>query len=134
MNILYEWLLDYQKLNNQIDYLEYKLDREKRELKRWVEGDLQGIKLQEGSVASNLEERITAYEYELAHKMNDLYKAKKLISTFNGLENKILYYRYVQGMTLSEVADVLGYTQGYIYNKHAEIMKRIDYAYHINFT
>ncbi len=132
--MLYEWLLDYQKLINEIDYLEYQLDREKRELRRWTSGDLYGVKLNEHSIASGLEDRIAAFEYELAHKMNDLYNAERLISTFKGLENQILYYKYVQGKTLNDVAIELGYTPGHIYNKHAEIMKRIDFAYKINLS
>lgn len=129
---MYEWLLDYQNLQNEIEYLDFKLEREKRELKRWVEGDLMDVKLNEGSIAANLEERIADYEYELAHKLNDLYDAKKLISTFKGIENEILYYRYVEGLPINNVAAELGYTPGHIYNKHAEIMRRIDFAYKIN--
>ncbi|NMA74438.1 MAG: hypothetical protein GX963_09835, partial [Bacteroidales bacterium] len=83
---LYEWLLDYQNLSNKIEYLEYQLDRNKRELKRWVEGDLQNVSLNEKSIASRLEEVIFDIEHELAHKMNDLYDAEKLISKFEGLE------------------------------------------------
>lgn len=130
---MYEWLLDYQKLSNEIDYLDYQLCRNKRELKRWVEGDLMNVKLNERSIASSLEETIFNIEYELAHKMNDLFKAKKLISTFRGLENQILYYRYVEGMTLLEVADTLGYSGSYIYKKHAEILKRIEFAHKLSF-
>lgn len=129
---MFEWLLDYQKLQNEIDYLEYKLDREKRELKRWSYGDLQDVRLTEGSIASGLEERIYVMEYELAHKMNDLFDAKKLISKFKGIENEILYYRYVKGLSLNEVANELGYTPGHIYNKHAEVMRKINFAHKIN--
>jgi DNA-directed RNA polymerase specialized sigma subunit len=129
---LYEWLLDYQKLKNEIDYLEYKIEREKRELRRWIQGDLQNVKLKKDSIASKLEERIAAYEKEIEHKKADLHKAEELISQFKGLENKILYYKYVKGMTLSEVADTLGYSGQYIYNKHAEIMKRINFAHQLN--
>lgn len=131
-HILYKWLLDYQNLSNEIEYLEYQLDRNKRELKRWVEGDLQNVRLNEKSIASRLEEVIFDIEHELAHKMNDLYDAEKLISKFEGLENKILYYKYVKGMTLAEVADTLGYSSQYIYNKHAELIKRIDFANQLN--
>ncbi|WP_461181829.1 hypothetical protein [Virgibacillus kimchii] len=131
---MYEWLLNYQKLEQEIDYIEFELNRNKKELKRWTYGDLQDVRLNEKSIASGLEEKIFEIEYELAHKMNDLYDAKKLISTFKGLENKILYYKYVDGLTLSEVADTLGYTSGHIYNKHAEIMRKIDFAYQINLT
>lgn len=124
-------MLDYQELLNEIDYLEFQLDRNKRELKRWNYGDLQDVKIAEGAIASTLEERIAAMEHELAHKMNDLYDTKKLINTFKGLENQILYYKYVEGMTLNEVAIELDYTPGHIYNKHAEIMKRIEFVHKI---
>lgn len=129
---MFEWLLDYQKLDNEIDYLEYQLQREKRELKRWTSGDLQNVRLNEKSIASGLEERIFAMEYELAHKMNDLFDAKKLISKFKGIENEILYYRYMKGLSLNEVAIELGYTPGHIYNKHAEVMRKINFAHKIN--
>ncbi|WP_432806617.1 hypothetical protein [Oceanobacillus profundus] len=103
-------------------------------MKRWSSGDLYNIKLNEKSIASNLENKIASVEYDLAHKMNDQCDAKKLIGTFKGLENKILYYKYVKGKTLNDVAIELGYTPGHIYNKHAEIMKRIDFAYKINLS
>ena len=128
---MYEWLLDYQKLSEEIDYIDYQLDREKRELKRWVEGDLQDVRLTEESIASSLEERIEVIEYELAHKMNDLLKAEKLIRNFKGLENKILYGKYVEGKSLNEIAIDLGYTPGHIYNKHAQIMKMINFAHRL---
>lgn len=132
--MLYEWLLDYQKLSNEIDYLEYKLEREKRELKRWSSGDLYNVKLNEKSIASGLEDTIFNIEYELAHKMNELLNAERLIKTFRGLENKILYGKYVEGKTLVTIADDLNKSPNYIYNKHAEIMRMIDFAYKINLT
>lgn len=125
---LYEWLLDYQTLSNEIEYLEYQLSRNKRELKRWTLGDLSKIKLNEKSIASNLEERIADYEHELAHKMNDLFDAKKLISTFKGLENQILYYRYVEGKSLEEIAVDLNYSYSHISKKHAELVRTINFV------
>jgi|SRR5690625_2004899 len=126
--MMYEWLVDYQKLKQEIEYLEYKLEREKRELRRWVYGDLQDVKLHKDSISAKIEERIAALEYELAHKMNDLYDAEKLISTFKGLENKILYFKYVEGLLLEEIAEKLNYSPSYIYKKHAEIMRMIKFA------
>lgn len=126
--MLYEWLRDYQELNNEIDYLEYRLDREKRELKRWVEGDLSKLKLNDNSISAGLEDRIADLEYELAHKINDRYDAENLIRMFDGLDNQILYYKYVEGMTLEVIAEELNYSYGYTKNKHAQIMKMIKFA------
>lgn len=126
--ILYEWLKDYRKLEDEISYLEFNLDRSQRELKRWVEGDLQGVKLSAESISANLEENIFKIEYELAHKINDMINMKKMIGSFGGLEHKILYMKYIEGMTLESVAEELKYSAQYIYNKHAEIKRMIDYA------
>ncbi|MCM3763459.1 hypothetical protein [Neobacillus niacini] len=131
---MYEWLRDYQKLEEEVSYLDFELERYKKELKRWVEGDLSGVPLTQDSRASKLEDIIVATEYELAHKINDLYNAKKLISKFKGLENKILYMKYVEGKTLTETAYELGYTPGHIYNKHAQIIKMINFAHHLNLS
>jgi DNA-directed RNA polymerase specialized sigma subunit len=126
--VLYKWLKDYQKLKDEIAYLEFELNRYKRELKRWTYGDLQDVKLEEKSIASRLEEKIAEVEYELAHKENDLYDMKKLIKTFKGLDHKILYGKYVEGKTLEQIAEELNYSASYIYKRHAEIMRMIKFA------
>lgn len=125
---LFDWLKDYQKLEERIAYLDYNLDKTKAELKRWVSGDLREVRLTAESEGAKVEERIEAIEYELAHKMNDICDLKDLISTFKGLENQILYGKYVQGKTLEYLAVEFGYSRSYIYQKHAEIMRRIKFA------
>lgn len=126
---MFEWLKDYKALEDEISYVEFNLDRSKRELKRWsIGGNLGGRILHEDSIASGLEESIECIEYELAHKMNDLIDMKDMISTFGGLEHKILYLKYIEGMTLEKVAEELKYSAQYIYNKHAEIKRMVDYA------
>ncbi|EEL38299.1 HTH transcription regulator [Bacillus cereus Rock3-29] len=119
---------DYQKLEQDIAYLEYNLDKTKAELKRWISGDLREVRLTAESEGAKVEERIEAIEYELAHKMNDMYKLKKLINTFKGLENRILKLKYIDGMTLERVAEELNYSTGYINKKHAEIMREINFV------
>ncbi|MBT0793197.1 hypothetical protein KHU47_27895 [Bacillus cereus] len=123
-----EWLNDYRKLEDEIIYLENDLDRSKRELKRWVYGDLQEVRLTEGSEGGKLEDRIAVREHDLAHKMNDMFDFKKVISTFHGLEHKIMYGKYVEGKTLEKIAEELDYSPRYIYNKHAQIKRMIEYA------
>ncbi|MDG1570097.1 hypothetical protein [Bacillus cereus] len=125
---MFDWLKDYQKLEEEIAYLDYNLDKTKAELKRWVSGDLREVRLTAESEGAKVEERIEAIEYELAHKMNDMYKLKKLINTFKGLEHKIAYLKYVEGMTLEKIAQELNYSSQYIYNKHAAMREKVEYS------
>lgn len=125
---LFDWLKDYQKLEEDIEYLDYNLDKTKAELKRWISGDLREVRLTAESEGAKVEERIEAIEYELAHKMNDMYKLKKLISKFRGLDNKILKMKYVDGMTLEQIAEEISYSSSHIKKKHAEIIRLIKFV------
>ncbi|MDR4441779.1 hypothetical protein [Bacillus cereus] len=125
---MFNWLKVYQELEQDIAYLDYNLDKTKAELKRWVSGDLREVRLTAESEGAKVEERIEAIEYELAYKMNDMYKLKKLINTFKGLEHKIAYLKYVEGMTLEKIAEELNYSSQYIYNKHAAMREKVEYS------
>ncbi|MEB8649884.1 sigma factor-like helix-turn-helix DNA-binding protein [Bacillus cereus] len=125
---MFNWLRDYQKLEEEIAYLEYNLDKTKAELRRWISGDLREVRLTAESEGAKVENRIEAIEYELAHKMNDMYRLKKLISKFRGLENQILKLKYVDGMTLEEIAEVVNYSSSHIKKKHAELVRLIKFA------
>ena len=123
-----DWLKDYRNLEDRICYLENNLLRSKRELKRWVHGDLRGVRLTEESEGAKLEDRIAAIEYELAHTMNDMYELKILISKFEGLDNKIIQKKYIDGMTWEQIAYDLDYSPYYIKRKHAEIRKVLKFV------
>lgn len=125
---LFNWLRDYQKLEEDIAYLEYNLDKTKAELRRWVSGDLREVRLTAESEGAKVENRIEAIQYELAHKMNDMYKLEKLISKFRGLENQILKLKYVDGMTLEEIAEAVNYSSSHIKKKHAELVRLIKFV------
>ncbi|CUB55725.1 sigma factor-like helix-turn-helix DNA-binding protein [Bacillus bombysepticus] len=125
---MFNWLRDYQKLEEDIAYLEYNLDKTKAELRRWVSGDLREVRLTAESEGAKVENRIEAIEYELAHKMNDMYKLEKLISKFRGLENQILKLKYVDGMTLEEIAEAVNYSSSHIKKKHAELVRLIKFV------
>lgn len=123
----FQWLKDYQQLEYDIAYLEQNLERTKRELKRWVGGDLMNVRLTPESHGSKVEDIIERIEWELAHKMNDLYDIKKLVSAFEGLEHKILVKKYIEGKTLEQTAHDLNYSYNYIKHKHAELMRIMRY-------
>ncbi|MDC2863775.1 ECF-type sigma factor [Bacillus sp. BP-3] len=123
-----DWLKDYRELEDKLIYLENKLERSKKELKRWVWGDLSKYKLTADSDGAKVEDRIEVIEYELAHKMNDMYDLKEMISKFKGLDNKIIQMKYIEGMTLEQIALDLDYSPYYIKRKHAEIRKIINFV------
>ncbi|WPK12603.1 hypothetical protein R6U77_02585 [Lysinibacillus louembei] len=124
---MYEWLKDYQQLEDEISYFEQNLSRSKKELQRWMHGDLAKYKLTAESDGARLEERIEIIEYELAHKLNDLYDLEQLIKKFKGIEQKIIYGKYIEGKTLEHVAEDLGYSAQYIYTKHSQIKRLMKF-------
>lgn len=126
--MLYEWLRDYQKLEEEITYLEFNLEQTERELKRWIDGDLFHVKLQEGSLGAQVEDNIEKIKQELQYKREQMQKLVDLVHRFKGLDNKILIMKYVDGMTLENIAYDLGYSTSHIYKKHAEIIKMIKFA------
>ncbi|MDA2634989.1 hypothetical protein PDQ79_10490 [Bacillus cereus] len=124
---MFNWLNRYQELEGEMEYMEFNLQRSKRELKRWVSGDLQDIRLTATSEGAKIEERIVAMEYELAHKTNDLYDLKQIIGKFKGLDHQILKMKYVDGMTLEQIAETSRYSSSHIKKKHAEIIRLIKF-------
>ncbi|AFQ18173.1 hypothetical protein V5R22_15730 [Bacillus thuringiensis] len=125
---MFDWLKDYQKLEERIAYLDYNLDKAKAELKRWVSGDLREVRLTAESEGAKVEERIEAIEYELANEMNAMYDLMELINKFKGLDNQILVKKYIYGMTLEQIAWDLNYSPNYIKRKHAEVRKIIKFV------
>lgn len=124
----FQWLKDYQEIEERIAYLEDNLSRSKSELARWVNGDLAKYKLTAESDGARLEEKIEVIEIELAHKMNDLNKLKSTVSKFKGLEQKIVFGKYIEGKTLEVIAEELSYSPQYIYNRHAQLKKMVAFA------
>lgn len=131
---MYEWLRDYQRIEEEIAYLEFNLEQSQKELKRWVSGDLAGVKLTAESDGAKLEERIDRIKNELQIKQKERTNFIKLVSKFKGLEHQILLLKYVDGKTLEEIAEELNYSSSYIYKKHAEIAKMIRFAHEIKLS
>lgn len=119
----FQWLSDYQELQYDIATIELNLERSKGELKRWESGDLANVKLEKNSRASNLEDIIFNLEYELAHKINDLFNIKQLVEKFEGLEHQILIKKYIEGKSLECAAEELNYSYTYIKQRHAALRR-----------
>lgn len=125
---MYEWLSKYQEWEQKIALLEWELEVYQKELKRWEnKDDLGRYSLVKESKASKLENIIADLEYKLGALMNQLYDLKKVIYSFRGIEQHILRMKYVEGLTLKEIADELGYTYDHIRRKHSKILNKVGF-------
>lgn len=122
--VLKKWLEGYHKLEQEIYYLNWELETYKSELCRWCNPyDLGKYSLVKESKASKLEDIISDREYKLAHKINDMEDLTRLICSFKGLDQHILRMKYIEGLTLKEIATELDYGYTYIRKRHANLLK-----------
>lgn len=123
----FQWLKDYQDLENQILYMKWNLNKSKLELNRWVYGDLSDVRLTENSRSSSLEENVNKMDKELILLEHQKEELLILINSFEGLENEIVRLKYIKGFTLDQIAGKVGYSDSYIRKKHAEIRKTLQF-------
>ncbi|MGX7134330.1 hypothetical protein [Enterococcus thailandicus] len=123
----FQWLKDYQELEDQILYYEWNLNKSKLELDRWINGDLANVRLNNKSRSSSLEEKIEKISNELAILNQYKEEMLRLIQTFKGLENEIVRMKYIEGLSLEQVAEKTRYSASHIRKKHAEIRSKLDF-------
>ena len=127
---MYEWLNSYQRLEQEIYYLDWELETYKKELERWCDPeDLGRYSLTKESKASKLENIIADLEKRLAWKMNSIYDLRELVYSFKGLNQHILRMKYFEGLTLKEIAQELNHGYTYIRKTHAEILNNLKRGY-----
>lgn len=123
---MYQWLSSYQELTQSIAHKEWRLEKEKAELERWMNPkDLGRYSLVKESKASKLEEIIFGLEWDLAYEMDCLKDLRRLIYSFRGADQMILRMKYIEGLSLKQIAQEVGYTEQHVRRKHAKIMKQI---------
>lgn len=125
---LYEWLKDYQRLEEEIEYLEFNLEKTQLELKRWISGDLREVRLTADSNGAKVEENIQRIKRELELKKEQRVRLINLVSKFKGIDNQILKKKYIDGMTLEEVAENINYSTSHVKKKHAELIRLIKFV------
>ncbi|MGH0685833.1 hypothetical protein COJ07_10325 [Bacillus cereus] len=125
---MFDWLKDYQKLKQNIAYLEYNLEQTEAELKRWISGDLRNVSLTQDSQGAKVEDVIENIKSELAFKQNQMNKLIELVSDFEGLDNHILKKKYIDGMTLEEIAESESYSYSHVKKRHAELIRLIRFV------
>lgn len=123
----FQWLKDYQELDEQILYLKWNLNKSRLELSRWVHGDLSAVRLEKNSRASSLEVSIEKITQEIELLEEQRTEMLAIIGSFKGIENEIVRMKYVENMKLEDIADEIDYSASYVRKKHAEIRSKLDF-------
>lgn len=123
----FQWLRDFQDLQDQILYLKWNLNKSKLELNRWIYGDLSDVRLDENSRSSSLEESIQLIEQEIEVLEEQSKEMLDIIESFKGIENQIVRLKYIDGLNLDQIAEEIGYSASYTRKKHADIRGKLDF-------
>ena len=127
--IRYQWLQEYQKLEEEIEVLKWKIRKSEVELERWCDPrDLGKVKITNESNASHLEENIKRDKAFLGEKELAMESLMIMIDRFKGLDNQLLRMKYIDGMSLREISEELNYSYSYIMTKHASMVKTIKFV------
>lgn len=123
----FQWLKDYQELDDQILYLKWNLNKSKLELSRWVNGDLADVRIEKNSRSASLEENIQKIENEIEILEEQRKEMLAIINSFKGIDNEIIRKKYVEGCSLEIIAEEIGYSASYVRQRHADIRKTLDF-------
>lgn len=124
--IRYQWLQEYQKLEEEIEILKWKIRKSEVELERWCDPrDLGKVKITHESNASHLEENIKRDKAFLGEKELAMESLRIMIDRFKGLDNQLLRMKYIDGMTLKDISIELNYSYSYIMTRHSILVKAI---------
>ncbi|WP_195927367.1 hypothetical protein [Enterococcus sp. BSD2780120874b_170522_B6] len=123
----FQWLKDYQELDEQILYLKWNLNKSKLELNRWVNGDLADVRIEKNSRSASLEENIQKIENEIDLLEEQRKEMLTIINSFKGIDNDIIRKKYIEGCSLELIAEEIGYSASYVRQRHAEIRKTLDF-------
>lgn len=132
---IYEWVTSLIAIDQELFELRLSLDLNENELYRWQnysneDGDLAKHQtfltaLQKQARLKEVIESLTTREEQLKKQRQDIIDT---IEKFQGLDQRILKMKYVDGMKLESIAEETGYTYQYIKNKHAELMRIIRFS------
>ncbi|MEJ8829070.1 sigma-70 family RNA polymerase sigma factor [Enterococcus gallinarum] len=132
---IYEWVTSLIAIDQELFEIRLSLDLNEKELNRWQnysneDGDL--AKHQTFLTALQKQARLKEVIESLATRDEQLKKQRQdiidTIEKFQGLDQRILKMKYIDGMKLEAIAEETGYTYQYIKNKHAELMRIIRFS------
>ncbi|WP_195960765.1 hypothetical protein [Enterococcus casseliflavus] len=124
----FQWLKNYQDLEEQILFMKWNLNKSRLELDRWVNGDLANVRLEKNSRSSSLEENIRIIENELELLEKEKTELMELVDSFSGADVQIVKLKYIDDMDVYDIADETGYSVSYIRKRHTEIRKTLSFV------
>ena len=83
------------------------------------------VKGTDDSIVLRLEDKIKQSTVSLEEKEQAMESLVMIIDRFKGLDNQLLRMKYIEGMTLKQIAEKLTYNYQYIINLHTSIIKAI---------
>lgn len=132
---IYEWVTSLIAIDQELFEIRLSLDLNENELYRWQnytneDGDLAKHQtfltaLQKQARLKEVIESLATREEQLKKQRQDIIET---IEKFQGLDQRILKMKYVDGMKLESIAEETGYTYQYIRSRHADIMKMIRFS------
>lgn len=108
--------------------LKWKINKLETDLRLEKLLDLEELPEGEGidnPIVLRLEDNIKQLTASLAEKEQAMKSLVMLIDRFKGLDNQILKMKYIEGLTLKEIAEKLIYSDQHIVNLHTSIIKAI---------
>lgn len=132
---IYEWVTSLIAIDQELFEIRLSLDLNENELNRWQnysneDGDL--AKHQTFLTALQKQARLKEVIKSLLTREEQLKKQRQdiidTIEKFQGLDQRILRMKYVDGMKLESIAKETGYSYQYIKSKHAELMRIIRFS------
>ena len=83
------------------------------------------VKGTDDSIVLRLEDKIKQSTVSLEEKEQAMESLVMIIDRFKGLDNQILKMKYIEGLTLKEIAEKLIYNYQHIVTLHTSIIKAI---------
>lgn len=119
----------YSNLLIDIEVLKEQIELNRREQERWwVNGDLFNVVHLDNAASrfDKLSEKIEKLEESLQEKEAAAERIKNQLARYKGIEHKVYYMRYIEGMPLYDIADQLDKSYDYIRTIAAKIKLKKD--------
>lgn len=119
----YQWLKKYKENEAQLVYLKWTLDKSKSMLERWAKEDFQTGEHEKNYSIFPLKKKIQLIEEEIIQLEIQMEDAQDILSSLEETDRQIMELKYLNGLTLKDIAKKMGYSHSYIRKLHTDLKK-----------